>query len=287
MTDMDEPIGLPQPLVPAEVDLRDFRFLPLELSRLRRSRAWLIAKRRLDLGFYMLNLWAESWHEKPAASLEDDDEVLADKAMCDPQRWPEVRASALHGWVKCADGRLYHPVVAEKALEAWQRKQEQRERTRAATEARVRKRRARGAQRDEERDVHQGTGTGINGAAAPLEAAQGEKKSGAPLKRKRRPRNGNDNNLAALDAFTPTAERVERLRQKAPRVAGKLELLAEQFRTDPWWRKQFEVGEYSDPARCFENFVLRQESLAMDRGISPPKPPTRQPPQANGDPYSE
>jgi hypothetical protein len=33
--------------------------------------------------------------------------------------WPQVKAHALRGWVDGGDGRLYHPVVAEKALAAW------------------------------------------------------------------------------------------------------------------------------------------------------------------------
>lgn len=127
---------LPDPLVPPEVDLRDFAFMPLEINRLRKSKAWLWAKRRPELGFYMLNLWATSWHETPAASLEDDDDVLADAAMCDLKTWPKVRDKVLHGWVKCSDGRLYHPIVAEKAIEAWGKKTKQRQRTAAATKAR-------------------------------------------------------------------------------------------------------------------------------------------------------
>lgn len=114
--------ALPEPLVPAEVDLRDFGFMPLEIERLRRSRAWLYAKRQPECGFYMLNLWAASWHEVPAASLEDDDDVLASLAMCDEKRWHKVRDIVLHGWVKCSDGRLYHPVVAEKAFDAWSKR---------------------------------------------------------------------------------------------------------------------------------------------------------------------
>jgi hypothetical protein len=99
--------------------LTDFKFMPLEVARLRRSKAWLICKRRPELAFYMLNLWTASWHERPAGSLEDDDDVLADAAMCPPERWAEVKVDALRGWVKCSDGRLYHPVVAEKVAESW------------------------------------------------------------------------------------------------------------------------------------------------------------------------
>jgi hypothetical protein len=133
---------LPEPLTPADCDLTDFKFMPLEVVRLRKSKAWLFAKREPEIGFYAINLWAMSWHEVPAASLEDDDDALADYAMCNPERWPEVREKVLRGWVKCSDGRLYHATVAEKAKESWERKQEQRHKTEAARQALKAKRQA-------------------------------------------------------------------------------------------------------------------------------------------------
>lgn len=144
---------LPAPLVSAEVDLRDFAFMPLEVVRLRRSKAWLISKRKPEIGFFMMNLWCSAWHEVPAASLEDDDDVLSDYAMCPPERWADVRRDVLRGWVKCSDGRLYHPVVAEKALEAWKHKLERFQRTRNANEERERRRKARDVERNIQRDV--------------------------------------------------------------------------------------------------------------------------------------
>jgi hypothetical protein len=113
---------LPDPLVPAEVDLRDFPRMPFDIARLRRSKAWLIAKKNPELGFYMLNLWMASWHETPPGSLEDDDEVLMDRAMCKEARWPKVREIVLRNWVKCSDGRLYHETVAEMVDFAWMTK---------------------------------------------------------------------------------------------------------------------------------------------------------------------
>lgn len=117
----------PEPLTPSDCDLRDFPYMPLMVSRLRRSKAWLLAKRQPELGFYMMNLWTGSWHELPAASLEDDDDVLADIAMCAPARWVKLREVLLRGWTKCADGRWYHPVVAEQARETWDHKRKRRE----------------------------------------------------------------------------------------------------------------------------------------------------------------
>jgi len=64
--------SLSSPLVPADVDLTDFKFMPLEHARLRRSRAWLICRRRPELGFWQINLWTGSWSDRPASSMEDD-----------------------------------------------------------------------------------------------------------------------------------------------------------------------------------------------------------------------
>lgn len=106
------------PPVPIDADLRHFQNMPVDVDRLRRSKAWLICRRRPDLGFYMFNLWGKAWREVPAGSLEDDDDVLADAAMCSPERWPKVRTEVMRGWIKFADGRLYHRTVCEKVIEA-------------------------------------------------------------------------------------------------------------------------------------------------------------------------
>lgn len=113
---------LPAPPVAQEVELTDFAFMPLEVLRLRRSKAWLICKRRPELAFYMVNLWTAAWHERPAGSLEDDDDVLADLSMCPPKDWLKMREDVLRGWIRCSDGRLYHPVVIEKVRDAWRSK---------------------------------------------------------------------------------------------------------------------------------------------------------------------
>jgi hypothetical protein len=84
-------------------DLSDFRFMPLEVARLRRSTAWLICKRLQELAFTIINLFAAAWHERPARSLEDDDDVPADAAICPPERWAGVKADVMRGWFKALD----------------------------------------------------------------------------------------------------------------------------------------------------------------------------------------
>ena len=128
---------LPAPMTEVACDLRDFPFMPLHVDRLRTSRAWLKAKRIPFMAFYLINLWSAAWHEVPAGSLEDDDDVLANIAQADDRSWKKVRDEVMRGWVKCSDGRLYHPTVAELARDGWKRKQDQRQRTEAARQSRL------------------------------------------------------------------------------------------------------------------------------------------------------
>lgn len=127
--------GLPAPMTPVDCDLRDFPWMPVSVAQLTKSKSWLRCKRKPELAFYMMNLWMTAWHEVPAASLDDDDDLLCDIAACDPERWPEVRDEVLRNWVKCSDGRLYHETVAERAIASWSKKLGQRKRTQAATQA--------------------------------------------------------------------------------------------------------------------------------------------------------
>lgn len=111
-----------EPLVPAEVSMRGLPYMPLQIERLQKSKAWLVCKRRPELAFYILNLWMRAWTEAPAGSIEDDDDVLADAAMCPPDKFGQVKEDALRGWILCRDGRWYHPTVCEIALETWEKR---------------------------------------------------------------------------------------------------------------------------------------------------------------------
>jgi hypothetical protein len=124
--------GLPEPLVPGDCDLQDFQFMPLDVMRLRDSD--LAATETPEACWAAVQLWCAAWHQVPAGSIPDDDKWLAKHTGYGRivKEWMRVRDGALRGWIKCSDGRLYHPVVAEKALEAWQAKLEQRWRSECA-----------------------------------------------------------------------------------------------------------------------------------------------------------
>jgi hypothetical protein len=127
---------LPTPLVPADADLRDFQFMPIDIVRLFGSE---FHARSTDGEWRAgVTLWLKSFHQTPPSSIPDDDTALARLAEFgrDVKAWRKVRAGALYGWVLCSDGRWYHPVVSEKAREAWAKKRFQHSRSKRANEAR-------------------------------------------------------------------------------------------------------------------------------------------------------
>jgi hypothetical protein len=113
---------LPKPPVPNGVDLHDFSFTPIFRTQLFRST---FHARSSDAEWRAgVTLWLKSWDQMPAGSLPDDDIELCRLAEFgrDQRSWKKVKGMALHGWYKCDDGRLYHPVVSEGVMAAYVRR---------------------------------------------------------------------------------------------------------------------------------------------------------------------
>lgn len=122
MSNEDKSAKAPDPPIKAEVDLRDFRFMPLDVRRLRDSA---IAVKATPAAFRAaVFLWCAAWHQVPASSLPNDEEELAHLAGLgrDLKTWRRVSEYALHGFKLCSDGRLYHPLISNEAKRAWARK---------------------------------------------------------------------------------------------------------------------------------------------------------------------
>lgn len=108
-------IERPEPLT--SLDMRHVPAMLLDVSRFRDSD--LAGEDPAIIGLNLM-LWACSWHQIPCSSIPNDDRVLARYAGYgrDVDGWLAVRDRVLsHGWVLCSDNRLYHRVVAEKAIE--------------------------------------------------------------------------------------------------------------------------------------------------------------------------
>ncbi len=110
----------PEPLTPAEADLREFTFMPLDVVRFAQSD--LVAFEDPEAVVAAILLWGASWHQVPAGSLTNDERTLSRLAgyRRPGEDWDRVKAGAMRGWIECSDGRLYHPVVAEKVRESWE-----------------------------------------------------------------------------------------------------------------------------------------------------------------------
>lgn len=124
----------PAPLTLPECDLRGMPYMALDVIRL------------FDSDFYALStgdefkagmtLFGRAFLQVPAGSLPDDDRILA-HLSCAGANWCNVKDMALRGWIKCSDGRLYHPTLAEKVADAWQARIDRRARTEAARKAKL------------------------------------------------------------------------------------------------------------------------------------------------------
>jgi hypothetical protein len=125
-----------QPLVPPEVDLRDFPYFPIYRAQFFGSQFHAICN---DTEWRAgLTLWVKSWDQVPAGTLPNDDIALARLAELgrDVETWKSVKTNALRGWHLCTDGRLHHAVLAGVVLEAWAKRKKASTRGKAGAAAR-------------------------------------------------------------------------------------------------------------------------------------------------------
>lgn len=130
-------MSLPYPLVPGNVDLRSMPDMPLEVGLLKDAS---VIVSITDAAFKAaVLLWGASWHQIPASSLPDDDKILAMIAGYgrDVSGWLEIKEQALWKFIKCSDGRWYHPKIAEKAIRVWEYRESYRRRMEAARAAKA------------------------------------------------------------------------------------------------------------------------------------------------------
>ena len=133
---MGSDVGVVDPLTPADANLRDFAFMPIEIGRLFSS--GFHAKANDSEWRAGVTLWLKSFHQVPAGSLPDDDAELCRLAELgrDLKTWKKLKPIAMHQWILCSNGRFYHPTVSEKVNEAWDKKEKHRARSKAGNDAR-------------------------------------------------------------------------------------------------------------------------------------------------------
>jgi hypothetical protein len=115
----------PAPLTPRDCVVRG-EYMPLYGDRLFTST--FMAKATAVEFRAGMRLWWEAWQQRPAASLPNEEKVLAHLAGfgSDLRGWRRVREMALHGFVLCSDGRWYHRMLADEAIKLWEKRRKER-----------------------------------------------------------------------------------------------------------------------------------------------------------------
>jgi uncharacterized protein YdaU (DUF1376 family) len=113
---------LREPPIAQDCDCRDLDGFMLNVERLMASE--LVALSSVEIIGAALLLWCRAWKQLPAASLPNDDRVIASFAKLSLPRFKKIKSEVLRGFVECSDGRLYHTVLAVEAANAWKRKKE-------------------------------------------------------------------------------------------------------------------------------------------------------------------
>ena len=109
--------NLPAPPVPADLDMARCWWLKLDVGRFLNS-DFNISTHSDGAWRAGVTLMLRSWQMIPAGSLPNDDRALARLAGVSLPRWRRLKGEALAGFILCADGRLYHPMICAEALEA-------------------------------------------------------------------------------------------------------------------------------------------------------------------------
>lgn len=120
---------LPEPPVPATLDLREIQRMQLDIVALLSSETYALAT---GMQFKAaLTLWIRAFHQVPAGSLPNNPLIIASLAGYGGSAEQfelferQIKPVALRNFTLCRDGRLYHKKVCEIALKTarWLAKQ--------------------------------------------------------------------------------------------------------------------------------------------------------------------
>lgn len=164
--------SLPAPLVPADHDVRSLDGFMLNVKRLFASELLAIATPEECWAAFLL--WCRAWQQVPAGSLPNDDRKLAGFSGAG-SRWKKVRENALHGFVLCSDGRLYHRFLCEEVKRAYKSHMDHQAR-RETDKKRLQDWRAKRGQETQETGDETGFGTDDETGSVEIETKQDKTK---------------------------------------------------------------------------------------------------------------
>lgn len=246
---------LPDPLVPADVDLRGAPGFIIDVERLLASELVAIGTAEEKWGAFML--WCRAYQQTPPGSLPNDERILAAFSGAGA-RWSKVRDVAIRGFILCSDGRLYHHVLSEQVMRAWKSRKAYR-----SDQERLRKWRSKQKETGSETQSE----TGFNEVSKPSEKRQRNRTEGEGEGKEERKK---DSSQAAYEKTTPSRTPadsdfglVAEEPQKPPKRATRL---------PEGWKPTAELVAYCrgkgvDPDRATEEFVNYWPTVAGQKGV--------------------
>ena len=116
--DREQQMNLPEPPVDPDFNLKGYSSFLFDTQRFLNSE-FVLSSDPAAIGLGVI-LWAVAWQQLPCGSLPDDDAQLARLTGFgrDVASFRALKDAAMHGFIKCNDGRLYHRFLIETALEA-------------------------------------------------------------------------------------------------------------------------------------------------------------------------
>lgn len=116
--DREQQMNLPEPPVDPDFNLKGYSSFLFDTQRFLNSE-FVLSSDPAAIGLGVI-LWAVAWQQMPCGSLPDDDAQLARLTGFgrDVASFRALKDAAMHGFIKCNDGRLYHRFLIETALEA-------------------------------------------------------------------------------------------------------------------------------------------------------------------------
>ncbi|WP_122049923.1 DUF1376 domain-containing protein [Asaia bogorensis] len=199
----------PEPLTPEYCDLRGYEFMPLFGHKLFASEFYTEAS--ADEFRAGLRLWWAAWNQVPAGSLPNSDRALATLADFgrDIEAWQDVKERALHGFIECSDGRLYHPMICAEAIDSYE---ERLRKSKRRTDDKERLKQWREMRRNQERNASHADDTDNSETEVKrVSGAYQTEERNAPVQRaarrdRDRDRDSNTHSLRSCAAASPGAE---------------------------------------------------------------------------------
>lgn len=174
---------LPEPPIPADVDLRGFPGFILDVDRLLASE--LVALGTPEECWAAMMLWCRAWKQTPHGSLPNDDRVLAAFSGAGG-KWKKIKPMALRGFQLHSDGRLYHRVIVEQVLAAWRKRDKYRNDQERLKNWREKKR-GNASQPPDETDGETDSETRFNGVSGGVSSDVSEREGRRREKEKKNP----------------------------------------------------------------------------------------------------